>query len=359
LFGYHLFGRPPIHLSDDDDEEEDNNPLYRSRPSRSNRISATGPISATTTIHSTVTVDSDAALLDADTINNLSSSTAEDLAFVEEELRVKEEAKRAKEERRQRKRAQRVMKNMARALAADASIGDDFEGFQGSGGGPAYPGIPSSFMPAEDETVSSDVLDGGERASAPSPASLIPHLAMEEEQLDEAADLDGMMYTRPHRPPSSSSSHRRSNSQSHTSTSSNNINKDKTKKKKSTTKSSSARSKSTLSSNDSTSIASPTSPAFSLPGNGTSIATVVRPTTVEQGQGVFDYEDEPEHQPYTPQALVVKDQPATGFPSTGLGGFRAQGGGGGGVRGGAFLANTAGGGGHAEGEGDSSFDGTF
>ncbi|KXN84345.1 hypothetical protein AN958_12699 [Leucoagaricus sp. SymC.cos] len=335
LFGYHLFGRqepPPIHLASDDEDSDD--PLYRG-------IIAPGPITPTATLHSAATFDSDAAPLDADTINNLSGDSAAAMALAEEvERRVKEEERRLKEERRQRRKERKEMKKMARALAADASTTTEFEGFQGSGGA-EWPAIPQPFLQhqyqqgsSQHSTTDIDIIE----ARVPSPTSILPHLVMEED--DEGADLDGMTYARRRRPPpGSSTKDSHSDSRSRTSTSSSNRGKSQKRK-------SSRRSKSTLSSNDSTSIASPTSPAFIPPPH---VATVISPTTVEQGQGFFDYEDEEPGRDSLPVSAYPhhSKKDSTGFPSTGLGvrptAGRAA------MRGGAFLANAR----------DDEFDGTF
>ncbi|KAF5349211.1 hypothetical protein D9756_009507 [Leucocoprinus leucothites] len=371
VFGYHLFGRPPqppIHLptSPDDDDPLHDTPhshhttSHSNRPQRRNSITATGSITRTTTLHSTATFDSDAAPLDAETINSLSDATsAAALALAEEEER------RAKEERRKRRREKREMKKIARALAAEASIGDEFEGFQGSGGTAApshWPAIPQAFMHEGTDELGSRTT---EEDKAPSPTELLPHLAMKEDEDDEGADLDGMTYARRRRPPPSASQNGGSDSRSRTTTSTSTshtrpTSSSKPSKKKSGSSKKSSRSKSTLSSNDSTSLASPTSPAFGfLPPHeaaNTSIASVISPTTVEQGQGLFDYRDDgDEHRvlvsEYTPSK--VKDRVVGGFPSIGFG-VRA----GAGATSGAFLANTDSVAQNND-EGDDSFDGTF
>ncbi|EPT05817.1 hypothetical protein FOMPIDRAFT_1039569 [Fomitopsis schrenkii] len=111
LFGYNLFGKPPIHLPDSDDED-----TASSRRSR--------------TI-STSTLDSDAAPLDASVLDEqavarLAAATAA----------AEEEQRKAKEERRRLRRERRELKRMALAMAMNMhqQHGEgEFEGFPGSG----------------------------------------------------------------------------------------------------------------------------------------------------------------------------------------------------------------------------------
>lgn len=107
LFGYNLFGKPPIHLPDSDDED-----TASSRRSR--------------TI-STSTLDSDAAPLDASVLDEqavarLAAATAA----------AEEEQRKAKEERRRLRRERRELKRMALAMAMNMhqQHGEgEFEGF--------------------------------------------------------------------------------------------------------------------------------------------------------------------------------------------------------------------------------------
>lgn len=103
LFGFDLFGRPPIHLPEDDDD-----PL--SPPRRTRTISGS-------------TVDSDASPLDPSTIEQLSVARAAESAAQEEADRQ------AKEERRRRRRERKAHK-AALAAALERGHGEDFEGFQ-------------------------------------------------------------------------------------------------------------------------------------------------------------------------------------------------------------------------------------
>ncbi|KAF9446056.1 hypothetical protein P691DRAFT_777130 [Macrolepiota fuliginosa MF-IS2] len=324
LFGFYLFGRPAIQLPADNDDS-----FYGTT-----RPTATGPITPTLTVHSTATFDSDAAPLDADTINSLSSTTAAALAEAEEEER------RQKEERRRRRRERREMKKMAQALSV-TSGDSQFEGFQGSGDG--YPGIPSPFWPEHEQQQ-----------------PLLP------EEDDEGADLDGGVYTRRRTPAGTSNAGSDSRSRTSTSlsdrltqhpTTSTPSKKSKSKSASSGTSHRRSKSKSTHSSNsytntntDSTSLASPASHLFSDdPNASVTTVTVISPSTIEQGQGFFDLEDDIESEvrfgaPVVPK-FITKSAPESesergGFPSTGFGGGRGFGFSGGLKTRGAFLANT-------------------
>ncbi len=365
LFGYNLFGRPtppPIHLPDGDHDA-----LY----------SAPGPLESALTVHSSATFDSDAAPLDADTIDNLSGPTAAALAEAEEEERRK------REERRRRRKEKKEMKKLAQALAVSGE--GQFEGFQGSGDG--YPGIPSPFLPADQEHESDFIYQ-----RLPSPTSLLPHAVLAQEGDDEEADLDGVVYTRRRVPgnPSNGGSDSRSRTSTSvsdrysavgspypqhppmtttprmkksSSSSSASPKKKRTKSKSTSSHASSAyaRTKSTSSSNsnsnytntDATSLVTPTSPQSIFPhddlnkSHNTSVATIISPSTIEHGQGLFDLEDElPQAQvrvtPVMPHSAKSHHRPMEDaergsiFPSTGLGGTRPAG-----KMRGAFLADLA------------------
>ena len=115
VFGYDLFGRPPAIQLPESDGEDDAGALSARRGAgdRARKIS-------------TSTLDSDAAPLDASTIEELSAARhAEALAREEEERREKEERRRKRKERKELKRAA-----MARALELQANGKQDFEGFQ-------------------------------------------------------------------------------------------------------------------------------------------------------------------------------------------------------------------------------------
>lgn len=111
LFGYTLFGRPPIYLSDDEDE-------------RGWRRRALGTASSST-------LDSDAAPLDASTIARLSSPDR-----VEAEQHRRDEEAQRKVERKARRRERREQERMSALLSLNGGSlakGSGFEGFQGSG----------------------------------------------------------------------------------------------------------------------------------------------------------------------------------------------------------------------------------
>ncbi|KAH9830087.1 uncharacterized protein C8Q71DRAFT_787178 [Rhodofomes roseus] len=109
LFGYSLFGRPPIHLDSDDEE---------------------GGSSRRSRTISTSTLDSDAAPLDASALDEqaiarLAAATAA----------AEEEQRKAKEERRRLRRERKELKRMALAMAMGIQQHgeEEFEGFPGSG----------------------------------------------------------------------------------------------------------------------------------------------------------------------------------------------------------------------------------
>ncbi|KAG1731610.1 uncharacterized protein EDB91DRAFT_1058526 [Suillus paluster] len=158
LFGYTLFGRPPIYLSDDEDERG-----WRGR--------ALGTPSSST-------LDSDAAPLDSSVIARLSSP---DRAEAEQQRR--EEEARQKAERKARRRERRERERMSALLSLNGGSlaeGDDFEGFQGSGEAPV------SSLPAP---------DFGLFVRAQEELSAISGKGEGSEDADDA-DLGGELYTR-------------------------------------------------------------------------------------------------------------------------------------------------------------------
>jgi len=183
---------------------------------------------------------------------------------------VPEEENRTDQETRARRRGER---KLARALAAQAAIDNEFfEGFQGSGQGVPLTTAGAGYV-IDDDNNNDDDGDG--------------------------ADLDGTLYTRRRRSISHSDSHSR------------------------TSTSTSKKTKSSKSSRDSTSIASPISPAFNLT---LSHINNEQPTHIP---------------PYTYSATKDRSFPSTGFAvKTGTG-----------SRDGAFLAHSGG--------RDDAFDGTF
>ena len=181
LFGFDLFGRPPIQLPDDD---ADDAPLFRRHRHR------TGSGSTPTTTLTTQTFDSDAAPLDISTIQEISVSKATEAAEAEVK-RLKE-----KEERRQRRKAGKEKRRLVEAgVVGD---GEESEGFQGSGGlallkrssgaGGRTTATSSSGSHSQSHSKSQQSREGfGHFVSAPPPAA---------EEDDEDADLDGGLYAR-------------------------------------------------------------------------------------------------------------------------------------------------------------------
>lgn len=286
FFGYHLFGRPvpPVQLPD-----EDHALYYRED----------GSLTPNTVItaHSASTFDSDAAPLDSNTIAALSSSnvtTAAQASADIEAQRLKE-----KEERRQRRREKKELKRLAESLAAQGIVGDgdEFEGFQGSGGFMApplrkgYPRIPNAIYPGSD-SGSGSAFSGsvqeeyGRFVAAPGPQPEDDH---------DDADLDGRVYG--HKSHRDKSSHGGSDSRRMASTSTSDPGlhqvpfngvaqmQASSAQPQSGRKKTSSRTSATTTSTTSRSpsLPSPISPPFF---NG-----IVSPSTVEQGQGFFDTED--------------------------------------------------------------------
>ncbi|KAJ8590055.1 hypothetical protein M405DRAFT_816855 [Rhizopogon salebrosus TDB-379] len=156
IFGYTLFGRQPIYLSDDEDERG-----WRRRP--------LGTVSSST-------LDSDAAPLDASTIARLSSPDRMEI----EQQRREEEARR-KAERKARRRERRERERMSTMLSLNGGSldeGDDFEGFQGSG-----------------ETYLPQAVEFGPFVSGPEQLLATGNDGEGSEDADDA-DLGGGLYTR-------------------------------------------------------------------------------------------------------------------------------------------------------------------
>ncbi|KAG1779289.1 hypothetical protein EV702DRAFT_1087235 [Suillus placidus] len=158
LFGYTLFGRPPIYLSDDEDE-------------RGWRRRALGTASSST-------LDSDAAPLDASIIARLSSP---DRAEAEQHRRDEEVQRKVERKARRRERRERERMSTLLSLNGGSLVkGSDFEGFQGSGES-AIPSLPADafgpFMRGQEELSAI----GGEGECS--------------EDVDDA-DLGGELYTR-------------------------------------------------------------------------------------------------------------------------------------------------------------------
>ena len=287
LFGYNLFGRP-IQLPDEDDT------LYRGN----------GNVTPSTTVtaHSTSTIDSDAALLDSDTIAALSSSNtaaaAQTSADIVEAQRLKE-----KEERRQRRQEKNRLKRLGESMAAQGIIGDGdvFEGFQGSGGFTSpllrkdHSRTHSATFPGSD-SGSGSAISGSAHEYGPFVAASGQYLPRPDDDHDDA-DLDGGVYA--HKKPVGKSSHGSSDSRSRISTLSANhgphrvlpnpINDPAQSQppsqpqlgRKGNSRTSATTGTSTTS--QSPSLPSPISSAFSN--------EIISPSTVEHGQGFFDVED--------------------------------------------------------------------
>lgn len=149
LFGYNLFGKPPIRLEGDDDLT-------------TGTILPVGGRGSSKVIKksmSTSTLDSDAAPLDPSTIAQLSAARSPSPGTSGEELQRKEERRRRRRERKEMK------ETLARAMGQTDA---EFEGFPGSG-----PDIPAPSSPREFVLVS---------PSSPN------------EELAEDADFDAQAY---------------------------------------------------------------------------------------------------------------------------------------------------------------------
>jgi hypothetical protein len=113
LFGYHVFGKPPIQLDGEDD--------LRGH-SQSSLSSGVGRRKSTT---SSSTLDSDAAPLDQSTIDQLSA------AQLNERHSADDTERRRKEERRRRRQERKELNRATLALALDREH-EEFEGFPGA-----------------------------------------------------------------------------------------------------------------------------------------------------------------------------------------------------------------------------------
>lgn len=179
LFGYTLFGRPPIYLTDDDDG--DDLPGGRAR--------ASGNASSST-------FDSDAAPLDATTIERLTSpdhyaALAAQRERERQQLEAAEAARRKAERRarrQERKARARTEALMSLTSGSPRSDMETFEGFQGSGDGTISASLsshqPLHFVPdyPNPDRRSGDGDFNGLHSG------------------DEDADLGGELYTRKKKP---------------------------------------------------------------------------------------------------------------------------------------------------------------
>lgn len=194
LFGYNLFGRPSIYLSESEDETQ--NPRARRL-----RISTGFPSAHSSS--SLSAFDSDASPLDVATVSNpqeVAARAARELELREAEERLRQEERQQKEERRRRKKERRELKRVADALANGASMnmdGEEFEGFQGSGQHYSFNaslGSPSPSTPSAPVEEFGPYVGG----SLPTPDK--------DEIADAEADFGGEVYTRKSRSHGSESS---------------------------------------------------------------------------------------------------------------------------------------------------------
>lgn len=179
LFGYTLFGRPPIYLSDDDNEDD---------------LAGVGGGRRALVTASSSTLDSDAAPLDASTIERLTSpdhfaALAAQRESQQRRLEVEEDARR-KAKRRARRQEREASTLMSLDRASPRSGIDAFEGFQGSEGVTA----PTSFLfhpavevipdhPEQGRLCRDGDFDGSDASHS-----------------DDDADLGGELYTRAKKP---------------------------------------------------------------------------------------------------------------------------------------------------------------
>jgi hypothetical protein len=363
LFGWDLFGRrQPIRLPDDDEEDEEENgegdgdgggqeqvEQRRKKKRRSHRGGHRRPSAVTI---SSSTLDSDAAPLDSAAIISHATNYAE------------EEVKRA--ERRERRRQRREMKRAAALAlehAAALADGDEFEGFQGSGGGGRHPGLASSPPPLGH--------DDGTRTRT---VQYTPNEDDDDDDSDEG-DFGAGAYTRG--TSGSSDSGRGSDSRSRTSTTTsvsgqrphsghsiqtynhhyisqqppahtaattdapllpaqrtkNKSSRSSTSKSSSSSASSTKRSRSSSSAPLSPSLASPVASTAPLPTTTTTNTTITPSTAPPRTVPQETFEGFTSTGPRL-QTVGIERQPSSGFPSPGIGGPRN------GKRDmGAFLAN--------------------
>ncbi|KAF8268572.1 hypothetical protein EI94DRAFT_1727364 [Lactarius quietus] len=142
LFGWNLFGRPPIRLPDDDDDDDDPGATGREEGGGSRRSRRRPPPAAI----STTTLDSDAAPLDTAAIESHATRRAE-----EEAARAERRARRR--ERKERKRAAELARTLEHAAILDGDA--EFEGFPGSGERRAAP-APDNYRYADDDEDDGD-----------------------------------------------------------------------------------------------------------------------------------------------------------------------------------------------------------
>ncbi|KAL5514256.1 hypothetical protein ACEPAG_2344 [Sanghuangporus baumii] len=213
LFGFHLFGRPPIQLSDSENEEEELDSSRRRRARNRPGHLAIGQLSSA---HSSSSADaetfgafdSDASPLDPALISQLSPQDAAARAARAAAEREEEEARKRQEqlEKEERRRRRRERKEMQRRAAMGLSMdGEEFEGFPGSGSlrppfSPLSPGSLSSIPtsppgPVEEFGPYVGAPPLPPLASANAPGSR-PGFAAGDDGEDDEADFGGEAYTR-------------------------------------------------------------------------------------------------------------------------------------------------------------------
>lgn len=204
LFGFNLFGRPPIHLSDSDDED--------TLDSERQRRLVFGQNASAHSSSSGSAFDPDAAPLDPADISRLTAqdaaARAADLqrARQAEEQRRKEERE-EREERRRRRKERKELKRVAEAIANGATMnmdGEEFEGFPGSGGLATPTHLPVSQSAAH-------VLDAPVEEFGPHVGGANPPTA--DDPADADADFGGEVYVRKPRLRGSDSSRSQTRSQ--------------------------------------------------------------------------------------------------------------------------------------------------
>lgn len=203
LFGFNLFGRPPIQLSDSDDGDGPDSPRRRL---------ALGQNASAHSSSSGSAFDPDAAPLDPADISRLTAQDAAARAADMQRLRQAEEQRKKeereeREERRRRRKERKELKRVADAIANGGSMsldGEEFEGFQGSGG-------LSTSIRLPDSQATLDATGGRTEEFGP----YVTAHSSNDDQADDDADFGGEMYIR--KPRSHGSNSSRSQTQSRTS----------------------------------------------------------------------------------------------------------------------------------------------
>lgn len=339
LFGYHLFGKPqPIQL-----DEDGGDALYNSESGHRSKTPRVRKISTGTSS----TLDSDAAPLDADAIVATAAAMSpqptpsRDLpstgltrsphprhhprdsipsaASIQAAPESEEERRRRRKERKQRKKLEELM-------SQQHGDGEEFEGFQGSGGDiiTGNFGLGSVSSGSASNSLSATTANSGRlrtRTSQP-PASFGEH-PMTQQEDEEEADLDGAVYARPSpRPPyakggsrgsatrsagsgsqsSNINPHMKTNPVVSSGTTYNLPNERREKRSKSSGGTDTSNTTSTSRTSQSSSLVSPASSTFATPTPGYTSSTLLskpfdspNPTimtsTVERGIGLFDADD--------------------------------------------------------------------